>query len=145
MRLIALHSGRAANSPIAWAVFIAAWFATPATIAHAATMDWKGHTWQLTSGGMAGNCQGDAKNVTLDSNGYLHLKISHDAGTWSAAELFTTDRLGFGTYQWQVDAPIDTFDPNVVLGLYPYGPQAGIGSSRHLRPRVRTGTGSWLR
>ncbi len=33
----------------------------------------------------------------------------------------------FGTYQWQVDGPIDTFDKNVVLGLFPYGPAAGIG------------------
>ena len=128
MSVFALHSGRAAGLPIAWAVTIAVGLATPATIARAATIDWKGHTWQLTSGGMAGNCQGDPNNVTLDSNGYLHLRISHDGGTWSAAELFTTDRLGFGTYQWQVDGPIDTFDPNVVLGLFPYGPAAGIGS-----------------
>ena len=128
MSFNALHSGCAAGSPIALAVFVAAWLATPTPIAHAATIEWKGHTWQLTSGGMAGSCQGDPKNVTLDSNDYLHLKISHDSGTWSAAELFTTDRLGFGTYQWQVDGPIDTFDPNVVLGFYPYGPQAGIGS-----------------
>ncbi len=42
--------------------------------------------------------------------------------------MFTTDKLGFGSYQWQIDAPIDRFDPNVVLGLYPYGPAAGIGS-----------------
>ena len=147
----ALHSGCAAGLPMAWAVFVAAWLATPTPIAHAATIEWKGHTWQLTSGGMAGNCQGDPKNVTLDSNDYLHLKISHDSGTWSAAELFTTDRLGFGTYQWQVDGPIDTFDPNVVLGFYPYGPQAGIGSDgtneidiEYSRWGIATGTnGDW--
>ena len=34
----------------------------------------------------------------------------------------------FGTYQWQIDGPIDTFDKNVVLGLFPYGPAAGIGA-----------------
>ena len=53
---------------------------------------------------------------------------SNDGGTWSASELFTNDRLGFGTYQWQVEGPIDTYDKNVVLGLFPYGPQANIGS-----------------
>jgi hypothetical protein len=99
-----------------------------ASVAGAATIAWKGHTWQVTSGGMAGVCQGDPNNVTVDSAGYLHLKISHNNNVWSSAELFTTDRLGFGTYQWQVDGPIDTFDKNVVLGLFPYGPAAGIGA-----------------
>ncbi len=98
--------------------------------ADAATLTWKGHTWQLTSGGMAGVCQGDPKNVTVDANGYLHLRISNGTTGWTASELFTTERLGFGTYQWQVDGPIDSYDKNVVLGLFPYGPAAGIGADR---------------
>jgi hypothetical protein len=92
------------------------------------TISWKGHTWAVTSGGMAGVCAGSPNNVFVDANGYLHLTITNNGGTWSAAELFTTDRLGFGTYQWQIDAPIDRFDRNVVLGLFPYGPAAGIGN-----------------
>jgi len=95
--------------------------------ASAATLTWKGHTWQVTSGGMAGVCQGDPKNVTVDGDGFLHLRIANSGGTWTSSELFTTDRLGFGTYQWQVDGPIDTYDKNVVLGLFPYGPAAAIG------------------
>ena len=92
------------------------------------TLSWKGHTWNVTTGGMAGVANGSANNVSIDSNGYLHLKITNSGGTWTAAELFTTDKLGFGTYQWQIDGPIDRFDKNVVLGLFPYGPAAGIGS-----------------
>src|SRR5436190_239025 len=95
--------------------------------AEAATINWKGHTWQVTSGGMAGVCQGSPANVTIDANGYLHFRISNNGGTWTASEIFTTEKLGFGTYQWQVDGPIDTYDKNVVLGLFPYGPAAGIG------------------
>jgi hypothetical protein len=76
---------------------------------------------------MAGVCDGDPANVTVDGDGYLHLRISQAGSNWSAAELFSPDRLGFGTYQWQIDGPIDRFDPNVVLGLFPYGPKAGIG------------------
>ena len=98
------------------------------TAGHAATITWKGHTWQVTSGGMAGVCQGSPANVMVDSQDYLHLRISKDGSTWSAAELFTTDRLGFGTYQWQTDGPIDSYDRNIVLGLFPYGPQANIGA-----------------
>ncbi|HWZ90353.1 MAG TPA: glycoside hydrolase family 16 protein, partial [Polyangiaceae bacterium] len=82
----------------------------------------------VTSGGMAGVAAGSPNNVSVDNNGYLHLKISNSAGDWTAAEIFSTDKLGFGTYQWQVDAPIDRFDKNVVLGLFPYGPAAGIGA-----------------
>ena len=77
---------------------------------------------------MAGVCDGDPQNVTVDASGYLHLRITNSGGTWTASELFTTDRLGFGTYQWQVDGPIDNYDKNVVLGLFPYGPAAGIGA-----------------
>jgi MYXO-CTERM domain-containing protein len=99
-----------------------------APAAHAATpFVWKGHTWNVTSGGMAGVADGSPTNVSIDGSGYLHLKITNTDGTWTASELFTTDDLGFGTYQWQVDGPIDVYDKNVVLGLFPYGPAGGIG------------------
>src|ERR1041384_1452275 len=56
--------------------------------AGAAQISWKGHSWQGTSGGMAGVCRGDPGNVTVDADGYLHLRITNTAGTWTAAELF---------------------------------------------------------
>lgn len=99
-----------------------------APCARAADLQWAGRTWKVTSGGMAGVANGSPNNVSVDQNGYLHLKITNNGGTWTAAEIFSTDKLGFGTYQWQVDAPIDRFDKNVVLGLFPYGPDAGIGA-----------------
>jgi hypothetical protein len=91
------------------------------------TLNWKGHNWNVTSGGMAGVASGSPSNVWVDANGYLHLRIAKNGSTWTAAELFTTDNIGFGTYQWQIDGPIDRIDKNVVLGLFPYGPAAGIG------------------
>jgi hypothetical protein len=89
---------------------------------------WKGYTWKPTSGGMAGVCKGDPGNVSVDANGYLHLRLTNTAGAWAASEVFTTTSLGFGTYQWQIDGPIDRMDHTVVLGLFPYGPAAGIGA-----------------
>ena len=89
---------------------------------------WKGHTWKVTNGRMAGVSPGSGSNVFVDSNGYLHLKISRQGSGWTAAELFTTDNLGFGTYQWQIEGAIDAMDPTTVLGLFPYGPTAGIGA-----------------
>jgi hypothetical protein len=97
-------------------------------VGHAATISWKGHTWNVTAGGMAGVCQGNAANISIDTDGYLHMKITNSGGTWTGAEIFTTDKIGFGTYQWQIDGPVDKLDKNVVVGLYPYGPEAGIGS-----------------
>jgi hypothetical protein len=99
---------------------------TPRSLS-AAEVDWKGYTWSVTNGGMAGVAAGDPANVSIDASGYLHLAIQKKGNAWTAAEIFSTTRLGFGTYQWQIDGPIDTFDKNVVLGLFPYGPAAGIG------------------
>ncbi|MES1182938.1 MAG: MYXO-CTERM sorting domain-containing protein [Myxococcales bacterium] len=94
----------------------------------AADLSWKGFDWDVTNGGMAGVADGAATNVSVDANGWLHLRITKNGNTWTASELFTTQKLGFGTYQWQIEGPIDTFDKNNVLGLFPYGPAAGIGS-----------------
>ena len=97
-------------------------------VGQAATINWKGHTWNVTAGGMAGVCQASAANLAIDTDGYLHMKLTNNGGTWSGAEIFTTDKIGFGTYQWQIDGPVDKLDRNVVVGLYPYGPEAGIGN-----------------
>jgi hypothetical protein len=89
---------------------------------------WKGHTWNVTTGGMAGVAKGDPANVSVDQNGYLHLRIVNRGGTYTASELFSADRLGFGTYQWQIEGHADDMDKSTVLGLFPYGPKAGIGT-----------------
>jgi MYXO-CTERM domain-containing protein len=94
--------------------------------AHAA-IQWKGYEWQVTNGGMAGVADGAAANVTIDAEGFLHLRVVKTGNTWTASELFTTQNLGFGTYQWHIEGPVDTFDKQIVLGLFPYGPADGIG------------------
>ena len=68
----------------------------------------------------------DASNVWLDENGKLHLRITQAADGWHSAEVTMTQPLGFGRYQFQIDAPIDQLDPNVVLGLFNY-PTEEIG------------------
>jgi len=93
----------------------------------AETLHWMGHDWKLTNGGMAGIVKGDPANVSVDVNGYLHLRILNRAGTYTASELFSTEKLGFGTYQWQIEGRIDNMDKAAVLGLFNYGAQAGIG------------------
>jgi hypothetical protein len=99
-----------------------------AGFSHAATITWAGHTWNVTTGGMAGSNTGSAANVVVDADGYLHLKITKPGNAWTCAEMFSTDNMGFGTYRWQIDGPVDKLDKNVVLGLFPYGPEGGIGA-----------------
>jgi hypothetical protein len=95
-----------------------------ATTAPASTIAWKGYTWTLKSatGAGPGPNNWNAGNVFVDANGFLHLKITYNAGAgaWDCAELYTTSNLGFGTYQWQIESQLDTLDPWVVLGLFPY-------------------------
>ena len=95
---------------------------------HAQTITWAGRTWKVTSGGMAGVARGNPANVSIDSNGYLHLQIVKREGKWTSSEVFTTDRFGFGTYQWIVEGDVYAMDPTTVLGLFPYGPVHKIGA-----------------
>ena len=97
------------------------------TFAQAQTITWAGHTWKVTDGGMAGVAHGSAQNVTIDANGSLHLHIAERDGKWMAAELFTTEDFGFGTYQWIVEGDVYDMDPTTVLGLFTYGPTHHFG------------------
>src|SRR5215475_10037311 len=93
----------------------------------AQTITWAGHTWKVTNGGMAGVAPGNPANVNISPDGYLHLQIANRDGKWTAAELFTTDNMGFGTYQWTVQGDVYTMDQTTVLGLFTYGPTHHIG------------------
>ena len=91
------------------------------------TISWKGHTWRVTHGHMAGVALGNPANVSVDSHGYVHLRIVKRDGTYTAAEIFSTDLMGYGTYQWWIQGKIDDMDKSTVLGLFPYGPVRHIG------------------
>lgn len=94
---------------------------------HAQTIRWAGHDWKITSGGMAGVARGNLANVNIDASGYLHFRITSDKDGWTAAEVFTTDNMSFGTYQWVVEGDVYEMDPTTVLGLFTYGPTHHIG------------------
>ena len=96
--------------------------------AQAQTVTWSGRSWKLTSGHMAGVALGNPANVTIDDHGYLHLRIVRENEKWTAAELFTTENFGFGTYQWIVEGNVYAMDPTTVLGLFTYGPAHHIGA-----------------
>jgi beta-glucanase (GH16 family) len=99
----------------------------------AKTLRFSGYDWEVREqkvGGPGPN-QWDSKNVWVDKNGSLHLKISRVQGTsgieWHCAELTSKKKFGFGKYEFQTSSRIDQLDRNVVLGLFNY-PAAGQGA-----------------
>jgi hypothetical protein len=57
-------------------------------------------------------------NVSVDSQGRLHLKISKSGAKWLCSEVVLQQPLGYGTYRFYVDSTLDSLDPSVVLGLF---------------------------
>ena len=98
-----------------------------AQLTQSQTIRWSGREWKITSGGMAGVAKGDPANVSIDDKGYLHLSIVERDGQWTAAELFSVEKFGFGTYQWLIEGDVYDMDKSTVLGLFPYGPVHRIG------------------
>ncbi|MBD1387299.1 glycoside hydrolase family 16 protein [Mucilaginibacter rigui] len=95
-----------------------------------ATISWSGYTWNVkapTGTAGPGPNYWNPANVWVDANGWLHLKISKNPSNnhWECAEISSTQNFGYGTYQWQIDGPIATFDKNIVLGLFDYSGNDG--------------------
>jgi hypothetical protein len=104
------------------ALLLAVTVSETSEVLEAKTLTFAGRTWNVTRNGRysPGPNFWSEDNAWVDSQGQLHLKISHINNRWYSAQLWTTDRLGFGTYEWQVVGRLDALDKNVVLGLYPY-------------------------
>jgi hypothetical protein len=89
---------------------------------HAGDISFSGYTWIVRSSGNGGPGPNnwEPNNVSVDTNGYLHLRLTQRAGKWFCAEVHTQERLGFGYYEFQLTGPVDRLDENVVLGLFNY-------------------------
>jgi hypothetical protein len=108
------------SASFAWAQAADGGVAAPTTIM------WSGLEWNVKSrlGLNPGPNDWSPANAFVDANGDLHLSITDVGGTWYCAEIWTNVTFGFGTFQWQVQTAVDQLDPNVVLGLFVYGPTA---------------------
>lgn len=58
------------------------------------------------------------ENISVDPNGYLHLKIAQRDERWYCSEVIGDTNLGYGTYIFTVQGRVDSLDENVVLGLF---------------------------
>lgn len=117
----------AKHSPASIAIGV--FLLTSSLFLSAQNITWAGHSWKVTSGGMAGVAKGNPANVTVDEKGYLHLNIVKSGDKWTASEVFTIEEFGFGTYQWIVEGDVYEMDPVTVLGLFTYGPEHHKGAN----------------
>ncbi len=98
------------------------------TVGQEKTIKFSGREWTVRDGdhGGPGPNYWSRSSVWVDDSGKLHMKLANRDGQWQCAEITTTERLGFGRYQFQVTGRIDKLDRNVVLGLFNY-PTRDIG------------------
>jgi hypothetical protein len=82
--------------------------------------DW----WVKSSTGTVGpgpNYFSDAtNNVWTDTNGWLHLRITHRTNAWQCAEIISARTFGSGSYRFELNSVADNLNPNVTLGLFTY-------------------------
>jgi len=61
--------------------------------------------------------QYDPANVSVDQNGYLHLKMEERNGVWTSAEVHLTRSLGYGSYGFVVEDSAH-LEPSAVVGMF---------------------------
>lgn len=91
------------------------------------TIEFSGYTWEVKNftkhkRGPGPNYFSDnRRNVWVDNQGNLHLRIEKREGKWYCAEVYLQKNLGYGYYNFRVREFEGEFDPNVVLGMFIYG------------------------
>jgi hypothetical protein len=100
---------------------------TAYTGSNGASFTWSGVTWNIDPAGSpagGGTLDSSGSNITVDTSCNLHMTIT----TSSAAEMWSNNEMGFGTYQWVLQGTnYYSMDPHIVVGLFPYGPANGQG------------------
>jgi hypothetical protein len=89
---------------------------------------WSGYDWWVKTStapvGPGPNLFSDStNNVSIDAQGRLHLRITNVSNAWQCAEIVSQTSPGYGTYRFHLASPVDTLDPNIVLGLFTWSDQ----------------------
>ncbi len=88
--------------------------------------DWVAKTCPAPIGPGPNLFSGSRRNVRLDSDGKLHLRITRQGRVWKCAEIVSLQSFGYGTYRFDVETPADALDPNVVVGLFTYSRESSF-------------------
>lgn len=86
---------------------------------------WSGREWYVKDSGgpvgPGGNYFWNATGVVwVDESDRLHLRIVKRDGKWYCPEIWSAERLGYGTYRFYADCRLDTLDRSIVLGLFTF-------------------------
>ena len=86
-------------------------------------LSFSGYDWWVKSpAGLAGpgpNYFSDStNNVWTDTNGWLHLRITHRTNAWQCAEIVSARTFGQGNYRFELNSVVDSLNQNVTLGLF---------------------------
>lgn len=82
-----------------------------------------GYNWKLKSStntvGPGPNLfSASSKNVWLDANQMLHLKITKTGTKWECGEVVSTKEFGYGTYIYTTASDLTTLNDRAVFGLF---------------------------
>ncbi len=90
------------------------------------TISFSGYVWNVENSGSStwgpgpNHWSSSSNNVWVDSNGWLHVQITHVKGIWYCANLETVQALGYGTYSFVVSNNVASLDKRMVVGLFAY-------------------------
>jgi hypothetical protein len=82
--------------------------------------------WRVDPGGNFFSHQN--RNVWVDAQGRLHLRITREGDKWYCAEVMSLKTFGYGTYTFQLVSGFENINENVVLGLFVYDDEAPFPS-----------------
>jgi hypothetical protein len=109
------------------ACLVAGLIATPAEAAKRLRFSGYDFTVKTGEGLGPGPNRWAASQAKVDSRGRLHLNFSKtDDGLWTAGEIQSVSRFGFGTYEMEFEGDIGGQDKNVVFGFFNY-PSEDVG------------------
>ena len=82
-------------------------------------LPFSGYEWRVRDApsSRGGNNLYDPRNVRVDAQGHLHLRIAKVSGTWTCAELSLTRSLGYGTYSFVV-RDTSGLEPAAVFSMF---------------------------
>lgn len=68
-------------------------------------------------------------NISVDSNGKLHLSVFYTNNFWSCSEVISYDSFGYGLYRFRVETNMSNFPARIILGMFTYSDDPGINNA----------------
>ena len=79
-------------------------------------LHFSGYKWAVRQTPLGAGAGYEDRNVSVDEEGFLHLRISRNGAGWTSSEVELTRSLGYGSYRFVV-RDTSRFEPAVVLAM----------------------------